>query len=169
MLLKTGNQKLLFPTSPDGVCTLSSEIKMEDASWDILSNFASGKNVSWTDGTSFWYMLTHVRTARRWGWRYDDAARSPARVDCGRGYAVGLTSILLWGQLIVMMDMVRLGSTLLVCMTTLAVMMMFLVAHLMWTMESRQQLSLLTEYKLTRQRDDISRRLNDLQVNFCYT
>jgi len=68
-----------------------------------------------------------------------------------------------------MMDMVRLGSTLLVCMTTLAVMMMFLVAHLMWTMESRQQLSLLTEYKLTRQRDDISRRLNDLQVNFCYT
>jgi len=43
MLLKTGNQKLLFPTSPAGVCTLSSEIKMEDASWDILSNFASGK------------------------------------------------------------------------------------------------------------------------------
>ena len=59
----------------------------------------------------------------------------------------------------------HLSSMQLVCTTMIAVVMLYLAARPMWMMKTQDQHAVLID-KLIRQRNDVSRRLNELQVNF---
>jgi len=67
---------------------------------------------------------------------------------------------------VAMATLARLASTQVVCATMIVVVILCFVAQLLWMIQTSQPVQSSFADELIRQRNDISRRLNSLQVNF---